>query len=292
MAMEEIIHPAPALGLTAFLRRVGGAAAGRWLVLGAWLVLAMVAVCALAPDLLAPFSPTEMRTAQILTQPGAEHLLGTDQFGRDVLSLIIHGARRSVLIALASVLLGGVAGVLLGVVAGYVDRLDGPIMRVIDAWMAIPGMLLAILIATALGPSLFHLVLAISAVMTPRYARVMRGQVLAVRRRPFVDAARSIGAGHLWIVSRHLLPHCAPPMLVMLTLGIGHSILMGSALGFLGFGGLEERPDWGYLLTQGRSYLGAAWWISTFAGLAITVVVVAVNLLTDDVRRRLQDRPL
>jgi peptide/nickel transport system permease protein len=135
---------------------------------------------------------------------------------------------------------------------------DTVVMRLIDVWMAIPSTLLAIIVATALGPSLFHTILAIGVVSVPRYTRVVRGQVLSVRRRPFVDAARSVGASHLGILVRHIAPHCASAVLVLLTLGVGHAILMGSALSFLGLGVVEERPDPGYLLTEGRSYLTVA----------------------------------
>ena len=163
-------------------------------------------------------------------------------------------------------------------------------MRLIDMWMAIPPTLLAIIVATALGPSLFHTILAIGVVSVPRYTRVVRGQVLSIRRRLFVDAARSVGTSHLGILVRHIAPHCASPVLVLLTLGVGHAILMGSALSFLGLGVVEERPDWGYLLTEGRSYLTVAWWISTFPGLAITSLLVAINVFGDRLRGRMNPR--
>jgi len=265
-----------------------GREASAWL---SCLWLALVAAAALWPQGLAPFSPTDMRVAEILRAPGWEHLLGTDQFGRDVLSLIIHGARQSMLIGLFSVGVGGGLGILFGLCAGYLGRgVDAVVMRLIDMWMAIPPTLLAIIVATALGPSLFHTILAIGVVSVPRYTRVVRGQVLSIRRRPFVDAARSVGTSHLGILVRHIAPHCASPVLVLLTLGVGHAILMGSALSFLGLGVVEERPDWGYLLTEGRSYLTVAWWISTFPGLAITSLLVAINVFGDRLRGRMNPR--
>jgi peptide/nickel transport system permease protein len=265
-----------------------GRPATAWL---SWLWLALVAAAALCPQALAPFSPTDMRVDQILRAPGWGHLFGTDQFGRDVLSLVIYGARQSMLIGLFSVGVGGGLGILFGLGAGYLGRgVDAVVMRLIDIWMAIPSTLLAIIVATALGPSLFHTILAIGVVSIPRYTRVVRGQVLSVRRRPFVDAARSVGTSHLGILVRHIAPHCASPVLVLLTLGVGHAILMGSALSFLGLGVVEERPDWGYLLTEGRSYLTVAWWISTFPGLAVTALLVAINVLGDRLRGRMNPR--
>jgi peptide/nickel transport system permease protein len=265
-----------------------GREASVWL---AWLWLALVTAAALWPAALAPWSPTDMRLDQLLRAPGWGHLLGTDQFGRDVLSLIIYGARQSVLIGLFSVVVGGAVGILVGLAAGYLGRgTDAVLMRVVDILMAIPSTLLAIIVATALGPSLFHTILAIGVVSIPRYARVVRGQVLSIRRRPFVDAARSVGTSPFQILVRHIAPHCASPVLVLLTLGVGHAILMGSALSFLGLGVVDERPDWGYLLTEGRGYLTVAWWISTFPGLAITSLLVAINVVGDRSRGRMDPR--
>jgi len=255
------------------------------------LLLAMVAACALAPGLVAPYSPTTMHSDAILQRPGATHWFGTEQFGRDVLSLVVHGARQSLSIGLAAVFVGCALGVSLGLLAGYAGGwLDKLLMRLTDVWMAVPNLLLAIAIAAALRPSVANTILAISVAMVPRYARVLRGQALAVRGRSFVEAARASGASHWAILHGHILPHCAAPILVMATLGVGTSILAGASLSFLGLGVNDEHPDWGYLLTQGRGYMTVAWWTVTFPGLAITALVVSVNLLGDALRRRLDPR--
>lgn len=264
---------------------------GRVLVIGSLVLLAWVLACALAPQWLATHSATEMRSDAVLLPPGLDHWFGTDPFGRDVYSLVVHGARQSLAIGLAAVLVGGTLGVAIGVLAGYAGGwLDTLLMRLTDIWMAVPNLLLAIGIATALGPGIANTILAISVAAVPRYARVLRGQAMSVRGRPFIDAARTAGVGHLAILRRHVLPHCLAPMLVMATLGVGSAILAGSSLSFLGLGANDEYPDWGYLLTQGRGYMTVAWWTVTFPGLALTALVVSINLLGDALRRRLDPR--
>jgi peptide/nickel transport system permease protein len=255
------------------------------------LVLAFVLACAIAPSLIAPFLPTDMQSNAILVAPGAAHWFGTDQFGRDVFSLVVYGARQSLLIGVFAVLISCGVGVSIGLTAGYAGGwVDTLLMRFIDVWMAIPAILLAIALSTVLGPSLPNTILAVSVAAIPRYARVLRGQALSVRSRPFIEASRAAGASHFSILRRHILPHCSVQILVMATLGVGGSILVGSGLSFLGLGVNDERPDWGYLLTQGRSYLTVAWWTVTYPGLAITALVVSVNLLGDALRRRFDPR--
>jgi peptide/nickel transport system permease protein len=255
------------------------------------LVLAFVVACAAFPSAIAPYLPTDMRSDAILAPPGTGHWFGTDQFGRDVFSLVVYGARQSVLIGVFAVLISCSVGVSIGLTAGYAGGwIDTALMRVVDIWMAIPSILLAIALSAALGPSLINTILAVSVTMVPRYARVLRGQALSVRTRPFIEASRSAGASHFAILRRHILPHCSVQILVLATLGVGASILIGSGLSFLGLGVNDERPDWGYLLTQGRSYLTVAWWTVTYPGLAITSLVVSVNLLGDALRRRFDPR--
>jgi len=254
-------------------------------------VLAFVAACAAFPSWIAPYLPSDMRSDAILMAPGAGHWFGTDQFGRDVFSLVVYGARQSVLIGVFAVLLSCSAGVAIGLTAGYAGGwLDTALMRLVDIWMAIPSILLAIALSTVLGPSLINTIFAVSVTTIPRYARVLRGQALSVRNRPFIEASRAAGASHFAILRRHILPHCSAQIFVMATLGVGGSILIGSGLSFLGLGVNDERPDWGYLLTQGRSYLTVAWWTVTYPGLAITSLVISVNLLGDALRRRFDPR--
>jgi peptide/nickel transport system permease protein len=255
------------------------------------LVLSFVALCAAFPSAIAPHLPTDMQTDAILVPPSVGHWFGTDQFGRDMFSLVVYGARQSVLIGVFAVAISCVVGVSIGLTAGYAGGwLDTGLMRVIDIWMAIPSILLAIALSTALGPSLPNTIFAISMTTIPRYARVLRGQALSVRNRPFIEASRAAGASHLSILRRHVLPHCSAQILVLATLGVGGAILIGSGLSFLGLGVNDERPDWGFLLTQGRSYLTVAWWTVTYPGIAITSLVVSVNLLGDALRRHFDPR--
>jgi peptide/nickel transport system permease protein len=285
---------------------LGGARVGRWRALLARCasvrlrglstlasagVVALFVVCASVPELLAPFPPTEMSGEAVLSAPSGEHWFGTDQFGRDVFSLVVFGARQSLLVGVCAVLVGCGLGVGIGICAGYFGRwLDMLLMRFVDVWMAVPNILLAIALSTALGPSLGTTILAVSVASVPRYARVLRGRALAVKSEGFVLAARACGASNWAILRRHVLPHCLAPMLVLATLGVGNAILTASSLSFLGLGINDDRPDWGYQLTQGRAYLTVAWWAVTYPGLALTALVISVNLLGDALRRRLDPR--
>ncbi|MDF2671694.1 MAG: peptide transporter permease [Paenibacillus sp.] len=255
------------------------------LVFAAALVVLFIILCSVVPQWIAPYSPTEMLTSDILKPPSASHLFGTDYFGRDVFSVVVHGSRDSLFIGVASVLVGGIIGGLIGAVAGYLGGVvDIVIMRIIDILMTIPGILFALAIAAALGPSLINIVLAVAFAAVPGYARVIRGQIISIKGRPFITAARSIGTKNLQIFFHHVLPNAWSPLLVMAAIGLGTSILVGSGLSFLGLGVLKEIPDWGTLLSQGRGYLTVAWWMSTFPGLAITLFVLSVNLMGDKLR--------
>ncbi|WP_240416313.1 ABC transporter permease [Paenibacillus periandrae] len=254
-------------------------------------ILAVLVIFAIVPQWVAPYSPTDMLTDELLKAPSLSHILGTDQFGRDVWSLIIYGSRQSLMIGVISVLIGGLIGTAIGLVAGYFGGVvDSVFMRINDVMMTIPGILFAIVIAVVLGPSFFNVILAISIASIPNKARVVRSQVITIRNRPFIDAARSIGTSHLEIMFRHILPNCFSPLLVMMTIGVGSSILVGTGLSFLGLGVIKEIPDWGYMLSQGRSYMTVAWWIATFPGLAITILVVVVNMIGDDLRDRMDPK--
>ncbi|MEC0126143.1 ABC transporter permease [Paenibacillus pabuli] len=255
------------------------------------LVVVFTVTCAIVPGWIAPYDPTQMMTDAILQAPSAAHLFGTDYFGRDIFSVVVHGSRDSLLIGFASVLVGGLVGSALGIIAGYAGGvLDTITMRAVDILMAVPGVLLALSVAAALGPGLLNIALAVAVSSIPGYARVMRGQVMSVKGLPFITATRSLGGSNARIFWKHVLPHSLSPLLVMGTLGVGTSILTGSGLSFLGLGVLKEIPDWGALLSQGRGYLTVAWWICTFPGLAITMFVLAVNLIGDDIRDRLDPK--
>jgi peptide/nickel transport system permease protein len=255
------------------------------------LVLALLLACAVAPGWIAPYAPTDMDDIAILAPPDGAHWAGTDHFGRDVLSLMIYGARQSLLMGFWAVLVGGVLGGATGLAAGYLGgRVDLLLMRLLDIWMSVPDILLAIILAAAMGAGLTNTILAVGLVLVPRFARIMRAQVLAVRGLPFVEASRAMGTAPWRIVLRHVLPHTVSQMLVMATLGLGSAILIGASLSFIGLGVIDDRPDWGFLLNQGRNYLTVAWWFATLPGLAITALVISVNLLGDALRDRLDPR--
>ncbi|MGE8081047.1 ABC transporter permease [Peribacillus loiseleuriae] len=255
------------------------------------IIVLFVIVFTVFPQWIAPYSPTMMHTDQILSAPSSTHWFGTDYFGRDVLSLVIHGSRDSLLIGVASVLIGGLIGGTIGSFAGYLGgMIDTILMRCIDILMTIPGILLALAIAAALGPSLFNIVLAVGIAAVPGYARIMRGQIISIKNRMYVQASRSIGTSSWRIFLWHVLPNALSPLLVMGTIGLGSSILIGSGLSFLGLGVLKEIPDWGALLSQGRGYLTVAWWICTFPGLAITLFVLSVNIIGDKLRDTLDPK--
>lgn len=256
----------------------------------ALLVVLFIIIASIFPSLIATHSPTEM-SMYILQAPSSQYVLGTDQYGRDIFSLLIYGSKQSILIGLGSVLIGGVIGSLLGLVAGYSGGwLDSLIMRLVDVMMTIPGILFAILIAATLGPSLTNMIIAVGLATFPGYARMMRSQVLTIKSARFIDAARTIGTSHSSIIVRHLLPNCLPPLIVMATIGIGTAVLISTSLSFLGLGVIREIPDWGYLLQLGRGYISVAWWISLFPGLFICLLVISVNLLGDELRSRLEPK--
>lgn len=248
-------------------------------------IVLFIIVCAVFPKWIAPYSPTYMNTELTLSAPSAAHWFGTDYFGRDVFSLVVYGSRDSLIIGVTSVLIGGLIGGTIGALAGYIGGfVDVVFMRVIEILLTIPGILLALAIAAALGPSLFNIVLAVAASAIPGYARVMRGQMMSIKKRQYVDASRSIGTPSWKIFLWHILPNSWSPLLVMGTIGLGTSILIGSGLSFLGLGIIKEIPDWGALLSQGRGYLTVGWWISTFPGLAITFFVLSINMIGDTLR--------
>lgn len=285
--MKEIVNEEPVLRVpkwTLSKRKKNFSFSNIFLFVAIVLVLFIIA-SALFPKWIAPYSPTYMNTESILSAPSSKHWFGTDYFGRDVFSLVIYGSRDSLIIGITSVLIGSLIGGGIGAVSGYIGGyIDSFLMRVIEVLMTIPGILLALAIAAALGPSLMNIVLAVAASSIPGYARVMRGQILSIKKRQFVDASRSIGTPSWKVFVWHILPNSWSPLLVMGTIGLGTSILIGSGLSFLGLGIIKEVPDWGALLSQGRGYLVVGWWMSTFPGLAITLFVLSINIIGDKLR--------
>jgi peptide/nickel transport system permease protein len=268
---------------------LGGSRSGNILALVSALWLALTIAALVTPDLLAPGDPTLLRPAQVFQPPSAENPLGTEQYGRSVSLLLVHGARSAMTVGLAATAIALVIGSLIGLVAGYAGGwVDALVGRVLDVLMSIPGVLLALLITASAGSSITVLIISVGVTFIAGFARVMRAQVLATRDRLFVDAARSVGFSGRRILFRHVLPNALAPVLGLATIAIGDAILVASALSFLGLGPRLDVPDWGQLLASGQPFLVQAWWVSTFAGVAISVTVVAVSLLGDWLRDRVE----
>jgi len=254
-------------------------------------VLGCLAVLAVAAPRLSPRDPIKTAPREALEPPGARYLLGSDQYGRDVLSRVLHGARISLLIGFIAVSIAVALGTPMGLVAGYHGgRLDAVLMRVIDVMLAFPGILLALAIVSVLTPSLTHLMVAVGLAAVPTYARLVRGSVLSARENLYVEAARAIGCRDALVLARYVLPNVVAPIIVTATLGMGTAILSAAALSFLGLGSQPPEPEWGRMLSEGRDYLREAWWISTFPGLGIMLTVLAMNLLGDGLRDVLDPR--
>jgi ABC-type dipeptide/oligopeptide/nickel transport system permease subunit len=223
--------------------------------------------------------------------PSARYWLGTDDLGRDILSRIIFGARVSLMVGTIAIGIAAVAGVSLGLAAGFLGgRIDGLIMRVMDALLAFPAILLAIALMAVLGPSLENAMIAIGIISIPTFARITRANVLSLREQEFVEAARALGGGGLYLALVVILPNCLSPIIVQASLGVGNAILVEAALSFLGLGVQPPEPSWGSMLAFGRSLLGQAPWYATFSGLAIFVTVLALNFLGDGLREALDPR--
>jgi peptide/nickel transport system permease protein len=243
---------------------------------------------AIFAPVIAPYDPDTTTLAQRLLSPSAQHLMGTDALGRDVLSRTIFGTRVSLLVAVGAVLVAGVVGVALGVIAGWRRGwLGAVIMRIVDIVLSVPFFLLAILVVAVLGPSLINVVVCLAIVRWPRHARIAYSTTLQTRDRGFVRAATATGAPVGWIVFRHVLPEVLPVTIVVATLELGLMVVYEASLSFLGLGVQPPTASWGSILSDGQQYLGSAWWLATFPGLALFVLVLAVNLLGDAARDRL-----
>ncbi len=249
------------------------------------LVVAVVVLMALGADVLSPYDPIAQNSAVGLSPPSLTHPMGTDEFGRDIFSRVIHGARLSLLVAVGAVAISATLGTLLGLLAGYLQ--GGPdmvIMRPMDVLLAFPGLLLALALSAILGTGLNSVILAVGIAGIPNFARIVRGAVMNVRENEYVLAARTIGAPGGRIVGRHLLPNVAAPIIVMTTLYVAFAVLTASSLSFLGVGVQPPTPEWGAMTNAGRHILRVAWWVSTFPGLMIMLLVLAVNLIGDGLR--------
>ena len=266
------------------LWRNPGAAAGA-------VTLAVMILLAVFAPVVAPYDPIEQDSQAIRAAPSLDHPFGADAFGRDIFSRVLYGGRKSLPVGLIAVAIAAVVGVALGLVAGYYGRwVDGVVMRGVDLMLAFPGILLAMALVAILGTSLFNLMLAVGIASIPEYTRVVRGTTLSVRETEYVTAARVIGARDRAIVLRHILPNVLPPIIVLVTLGIAGAIILGSTLSFLGLGIKPPEPEWGNMLSDGRSMMRHFWWVSFFPGLAIMLTVLAINLLGDGLRDALDPR--
>ena len=243
-----------------------------------------IVLLALTADFIAPHDPNKNDYRNFLAAPSAEHWLGTDSFGRDILSRIVYGTRVSLRIGLIVVVTTGILGTFLGTLAGYVRWTDPPVMRIMDGLMAFPGVLLAIALAAALGPSEVNAIIALTVTFTPRTARVVRSSVLIVRRLPFVEAAIAAGAGHGRIVFRYILANALSPLIVQLTFVFAVSILAEAILSFLGVGPPPPAPSLGNIIAEGRAYVQEAAWIAFYPGIAIACAVLGLNLMGDGLR--------
>lgn len=263
----------------------------RNIVVFAGCVLTLAVICALFAPLLAPYDPDQQNLRSALQPPSTAHALGTDALGRDLLSRLIYGARVSLIVGVASVLLGAAAGMLAGLLSGYFGGwTDTLIMRVVDGMMSIPPIVLALAIGAALGGGLVSIVLSLGVALLPTYARVMRGQVLTVARADYVLSANTIGASHARIMRVHILPNCFSSIIVLATLNLGIAVLAEAGLSYLGLGVLPPTAAWGSMVNDGYKYVLNAPLLSIAPGSCIMLVVLAFNLMGDGVRDALDPR--
>ena len=235
-----------------------------------------------------PADPLAMDPSVRLAPPSTDHWFGTDNGGRDIFSRVAVGARYSLIASLAILVIAVVAGTLIGLVSGYFGGLiDELLMRVTDMFLAFPALVLAMGAAAALGPSLFNAVLAIALVWWPWYARLVRGQTLAIKNQTFVEAARALGASGPRIAFRHILRNCWSPIIVQMSLDLGYAVLTLASLSFIGLGAQPPTPEWGTMISLGRDYFLDQWWIVTFPGIAIFMAVMSFNLLGDGLQESL-----
>jgi peptide/nickel transport system permease protein len=281
---EEFVSDPP------WLRAVRRLVRRRAAMVGIAVVLFFI-LLAMAAPLLAPYDPLSTNWAAVRKAPSPAHLFGTDEIGRDVLTRVIWGSRASLLAGLVSIMLALALGVPIGLVSGYVEGiLDATVMRLIDAMLAIPFLILAIALAAFLGPSLTNAMIAIGITQMPIFARLTRGQVLSVKHEDYVEAARAVGNPEYRIVLRHILPNIVPPVLVQATLATAAAIIAEASLSFLGLGQQPPNPSWGSMLNTAKNFMSQAPWMAIWPGLAIFSLVLSLNLVGDGLRDALDPR--
>ena len=261
-----------------------------WFYAGAAILLLLAAAALFAPALV-PYNPLSQNLDQDLIPRSSEHWLGTDKLGRDILSRIIYGGRISLLVGITTVAFSLAIGIVIGSLSGYFGGwIDQMLMRLVDILMAFPGILLAIAFTAVLGPGLDHVILALCLIGWTGYARLVRGEILSLRERDFIQAARSLGCRPKRIILRHLLPNLLPPLLIQSTFGLAAAIVAEGSLSFLGLGVEPPTPSWGAMLNDGRQFLLVAPHLTTYPGLALMITVLALNLVCDALQERLQTR--
>ena len=286
-AAVPCVVTAPRKGRGEQWRRVLGT---RSVVIGGAVIL-VVLLLALAAPLLAPYDPSQIGAGRKLMSPTASHLLGTDEYGRDILSRLLFGARLTLYVGIVAVGIGLACGVVIGAIAAYAGGwLGGLLMRGIDLLYTFPDVLIALGLVAFLGPNLTNAMIAVGISAVPYYGRVTYGIVLSERQKPYVDAAQVMGAGHARVIVRHMLPNVLPPMIVVASLGFSAAVLSAAALSFLGLGAQPPTPEWGLMLSTGRNYITKAPWLMIAPGAAIFVTVMAFNVFGDGVRDLLDPR--
>ena len=254
------------------------------------IIVVVVVLCAVFANLLTPSTPEAMNVDDRLLSPRLSNPMGTDEFGRDLFTRVLFGARNSLFVALFIVVFAVGLGLVFGMAAGYYPRLDSWIMRVMDGLMAFPGIVLAIAMMGAMGQSILNVIVALGIVYTPRVARVVRSYILSLRQSQFVEVAKSIGARDVSIIVEHILPNCVSPIIVQASFIFSYAILGEAALSFLGVGVPATMPSWGNILSEGRVYMQVAPWLTIFPGISIMFTVLGLNMLGDGFRDYLDPR--
>lgn len=254
-------------------------------------IVIIMSLAAIAAPWITGYNPILQDLSNTLSPPSPEHFFGTDDFGRDLFTRVVYGARISLWVGLVATGIGCLIGIPLGLASGYqAGWVDNVIMWLVDLMLAFPGLLLALAIMAILGPSLTNAMIAVGIGIAPSYIRLTRASVMSVKEMGYVTAARAIGASHLRIISRHVFPNVLLPLVIITTLDVAGAILFTSGLSFLGLGAQAPTPEWGTILSSGRRFMRQAWWISVFPGLAISSVVLAMNLIGDGLRDALDPR--
>lgn len=287
LSAKETWQPSVELASRPFLEGMHRFSYNKGALVGAFILLAMILIGILSPWMTL-FSPIKMEVGPAAHPPNAVYLLGTDQFGRDIFSRLVHGVRLSMFMPFIAVLIAVVIGVPTGLISGYVGGwLDIMVMRIVDIMMAFPALLLALMVISVLGPGIGNSQIAIGISLIPMFVRMTRASALAIREELYIEAARVIGCKPLRIMLKHVLPHILSPLIVLITSAFTWSILTSAMLNFLGLGVPPPTPDWGADLSMARGYLQSGWWISTFPGGAIALVVLATNLLGEGLQSAL-----